>query len=64
MERNSRKLIRLLERNGWMLQRVSDSSHHIFKHPDKPGTVVVPHPKHHIPIGTVRSIYRVAGLKP
>jgi predicted RNA binding protein YcfA (HicA-like mRNA interferase family) len=38
-------------------------SHHQFKHPTKPGRVTVPHPKRDLPIGTVRSIFRQAGLK-
>ncbi len=34
-----------------------------FKHPDKSGHVVVPHPRKDIPIGTLRNIYRQAGWK-
>jgi predicted RNA binding protein YcfA (HicA-like mRNA interferase family) len=37
-------------------------SHHHFKHAVKPGKVTVPHPKKDLPIGTVRSILRQAGL--
>ena len=58
-ERNSRKLIGLLKRDGWYLMEVS-GDHHQFKHADKPGRVTVPHPNKDIPIGTVRSIYRQA----
>lgn len=52
MERDSRKLIRLLEGNGWYLIGTTGSHHH-FKHPVKSGKVTVPHPKHNLPTGTV-----------
>ncbi|WP_421760781.1 type II toxin-antitoxin system HicA family toxin [Devosia sp.] len=60
MERESRKLIRLLEADGWQLVEVS-GSHHQFRHPSRPGRVTVPHPRKDISVGTVRSIYRQAG---
>ena len=37
-------LIREMQRAGWRLDRVN-GLHHIYKHPDRPGHVVVPHPK-------------------
>ena len=40
----SRELIKLLQADGWQLQRTR-GSHHQFVHPTKPGTVTVPHPK-------------------
>jgi len=61
MERNSRKLIRLLEAHGW--QQVAQKGSHVqFRHPNKPGRVTVPHPNRDLPRGTVVSIYRQAGL--
>ena len=60
MERNSRKLIALLEGDGWRLPGVTGDHWH-FKHPEKPGKVTVPHPNKDIPINTVRSVYRQAG---
>ncbi len=60
LERNSRKLIRLLTQGGWFLVEVS-GDHHQFKHPERRGRVTVPHPNKDIPIGTVRSIYAQAG---
>lgn len=60
MERNSRKLIRLLEDAGWRLLDVRGDHHH-FKHPSIKGKITVPHPKQDIPIKTVRSVYRQAG---
>ncbi len=43
-EVDSRALIKELKRDGWELVRVNGSHHH-FRHPTKPGTVTVPHPK-------------------
>ncbi|MEO5808183.1 type II toxin-antitoxin system HicA family toxin [Devosia sp.] len=60
MERNSRKLIRLLTHDGWYHVDVN-GDHHQFKHPERAGRVTVPHPNSDIPIGTVRSIYKQAG---
>lgn len=57
---DSTALIRRLKAEGWKQAHVN-GSHHKFKHPDKPGHVVVPHPKRDLPTGTVRSIYRQAG---
>ena len=61
IERDSRKLIRLLKAEGWAVV-ARRGSHWQLKHPLKPGRVTVPHPKHDLPLGTVRSIYRQAGL--
>ncbi|MGZ8372036.1 MAG: type II toxin-antitoxin system HicA family toxin [Rhodoplanes sp.] len=35
MEKNSRKLIRMQEKDGWVLERVT-GDHHTFKHPQRP----------------------------
>ena len=60
LERNSGKLIRMLQHDGW--ERVATKgSHWQFRHPAKPGRVTVPHPNKDIPRGTVVSIYRQAG---
>ena len=59
---NSSKIIKMLKDDGWEIKRVQGSHHH-FKHPDKRGLVTVPHPKKDIPIGTVNSILKQAGLK-
>lgn len=58
----SAELIKMMEANGWELNRVK-GSHHMFKHPTLPGTIAVPHPKKDLPIGTVKSILKSAGLK-
>lgn len=59
---NSRDVIRMLEADGWFLRNITGSHHH-FKHPTKKGLVTVPHPKKDLPIGTVSSIRKQAGLK-
>lgn len=58
---NSSKLIRMLEEDGWQVVRIKGSHHHM-KHPAKPGLITVPHPKKDLPVGTVRSILKTAGL--
>jgi predicted RNA binding protein YcfA (HicA-like mRNA interferase family) len=59
---NSREIIKLLARDGWH-EVAQSGSHKQFKHPDKPGRVTVPHPKKEVPIGTLKSIEKQAGLK-
>ena len=54
-------LIRLLEKDGWVLNRVR-GSHHVFKHPAKAGIVVVPHPKKELGKGLVAAIKKQAGV--
>lgn len=58
---SSREVIKALEADGWKLVAVR-GSHHQFTHSNKPGRVTVPHPKKDLTAGTVRSIYRQAGL--
>lgn len=58
----SAEIIRLLDADGWALARISGSHHH-FRHPLKPGTVTVVHPKKDVPIGTLKSIERQSGVK-
>lgn len=56
----STDIIKRLESEGW--QRVGGKGDHMkFKHPGKPGHVVVPHPRKDVAIGTLRNIYRQAG---
>lgn len=58
----SREIIVALEADGWFeVNRVG--SHLQMKHPTKPGRVTVPHPKRDLPIGTLRSIEKQAGIK-
>ena len=57
----SREIIKELKEDGWTLVAVK-GSHQQFKHPTKQGRVTVPHPNKDLPTGTIRSIYRQAGL--
>jgi predicted RNA binding protein YcfA (HicA-like mRNA interferase family) len=56
---NSRNIIKRLEKDGWVLKRIS-GSHHAF---NKPGhrNNIVPHPRREISPGVVADRYRVAG---
>jgi predicted RNA binding protein YcfA (HicA-like mRNA interferase family) len=56
----TRALIRRLERDGW-IARPGKGDHLVFRHPSRRGRVVVDPGKKEIPIGTLRSIYRMAG---
>lgn len=56
----SAEIIKRLKAEGWV-KVGGKGDHEKFKHPGKPGHVVVPHPRKDIPLGTLRSIYRQAG---
>jgi len=58
-----RDVIRMLEKDGWKLERTR-GSHRQYRHPAKPGTVTVPgHPGDDVAPGTLNSIKKQAGLK-
>ncbi|WP_457299255.1 type II toxin-antitoxin system HicA family toxin [Phyllobacterium sp. P5_D12] len=57
----SADIIQELVKPGWILDRIR-GSHHVFKHPDRPGHVVVPHPKKDLGAGLAKAIYKQAGL--
>jgi predicted RNA binding protein YcfA (HicA-like mRNA interferase family) len=57
----SHEVIRKLEADGWHEVRQA-GSHKQFRHPTKPGTVTVPHPKKELPIGTLKSISKASGV--
>ena len=58
-----RDVIRLLRKGGWEQVRMK-GSHRQFRHPARPGTVTVAgKPGVEIPIGTLKNIFRQAGLK-
>ena len=59
----SADLIREMRQAGWVLDRVN-GSHHVFKHPQRPGIVVVPHPKKDLGQGLAKAIRRDAGMLP
>ena len=57
-----REIVRLVEQDGWFRKRTS-GSHQIYKHPIKPGTVVIAYyGARDIPEGTIKSILKQAGL--
>lgn len=51
----------MLKADGWY-EIACDGDHHQFKHPTKKGRVTVTHPKKDIPIGTLKSISKQAGV--
>lgn len=59
---DSRTVVQKLKCAGWY-EVNQDGSHKQFKHLEKPGRVTVPHPKRDIPLGTLKSIEKQAGLK-
>ncbi|RDE97938.1 type II toxin-antitoxin system HicA family toxin [Aggregatibacter aphrophilus] len=58
----SEEIIKKLKKDGWYLV-ATKGSHHQFKHDTKSGRVTVPHPRKDLPIKTVNSILKQAGLK-
>ncbi len=54
------EIIKHLKADGWILVG-GKGDHEKYKHPDKIGHVVVPHPRKDMPVGTLRNIYRQAG---
>lgn len=59
LETNSNKLLKVLKAEGF--EEVSKKGSHL-KLRNGERTVILPHPKKDLPIGTVRSIYQQAGL--
>jgi len=62
LQMNSKELIKLLEKDGWVL-RGSKGSHHVFNHPSKAGHITVPHPKKDLGVGLVQKLLKQAGVK-
>ncbi|MGA8381766.1 MAG: type II toxin-antitoxin system HicA family toxin [Stellaceae bacterium] len=58
----STDVLRLLLAQGWY-EVARKGSHVQLKHPARPGRVTVPHPRKDLPIGTVKSIERQAGIQ-
>jgi predicted RNA binding protein YcfA (HicA-like mRNA interferase family) len=59
-----KEIIRLIEKDGWRIDR-QKGSHIIYIHPSKKGIVVVPNQgmSSDLKIGTENSIMKQAGLK-
>jgi predicted RNA binding protein YcfA (HicA-like mRNA interferase family) len=56
-------LIKLIEKDGWYLVRTR-GSHRQFHHPSKSGTVTIAGKESiDVPVGTLNSILKQAGLK-
>mgnify|MGYP002651714489 CR=1 FL=1 len=58
MERDSRKIVQRLIADGFVLMSVKGSHH---KYRKGALVVIVPHPRKDLPLGTARSITRMAG---
>jgi len=59
---SSREVIQRLREDGWY-EVAHEGSHKQFKHGTKTGRVTVPHPARDIPMGTLRSIEKQAGIR-
>jgi predicted RNA binding protein YcfA (HicA-like mRNA interferase family) len=59
---DGREIIKKLKDDGWF-EVAQIGSHKQFKHAVKPGRVTVPSPRKDVPIGTLRSIEKQAGIK-
>lgn len=60
---NAKQVIKMIQQDGW-LEAAHVGSHKQFKHPTKKGKVTIPvHGSKDIPIGTLKSILKQAGLK-
>jgi len=57
----SQKVIKILGKNGFVLDRIK-GSHHIFYHPETKRRVVVPVHKSDLPKGTLLEILKQAGI--
>lgn len=58
---SSREVLQILLADGWR-EVGCEGDHHQFKHPTKPGRVTLTHPRKDIPIRTLNSIGKQAGL--
>jgi predicted RNA binding protein YcfA (HicA-like mRNA interferase family) len=58
IERDTKKIVKRLEAEGWEFISAKGSHHKFRKHGQ---TVIVPHPNKDLPAGTARSIAKLAG---
>ena len=58
MERDTKKIIKRLKQEGWILRNIK-GSHHQFVKDDN--SLTIPHPKKDLPLGTAKAIARAAG---
>lgn len=59
--RTARQIVTMLEHYGFLLDHTS-GSHYVFYHPESKRRVTVPFHRRDLPIGTLRSILKQAGL--
>ncbi|SES66834.1 type II toxin-antitoxin system HicA family toxin [Paracoccus homiensis] len=59
LETNSKKLLKMLKAEGF--EEIQKRGSHLKLRKGE-RTVILPHPKKDLPLGTVRAIYRQAGL--
>lgn len=62
MARTPKELEKLILADGWIFKNQTGSHKH-YIHPTKPGKVTIPFHCKDLPIGTVNSILKQAGLK-
>jgi predicted RNA binding protein YcfA (HicA-like mRNA interferase family) len=60
IERNSRKILARLKREGWFVVSI-EGSHRKLAHPVHKHKIVLVHPKKDLPTGTARQIHKAAG---
>lgn len=62
---NSRELIRILKKNGWVEKGKARGSHLYMINPEKPelGKVTIPQPRDSYPRKTLDSIQKQTGVK-
>ena len=58
MERDTKKIIKRLKREGWILRNIKGSHHQFVKNGNR---LTIPHPKKDLPLGTAKAIARAAG---
>ena len=61
-----RELIAQIEAAGWRFHRMGKGDHMIYRHPARPGSIVVAgggKMNRDVPTGTLNAILRQAGLK-
>jgi predicted RNA binding protein YcfA (HicA-like mRNA interferase family) len=59
---SGKTLCKIVERNGWVLKRITDS-HHIYTKGDVAAILSIPvHSNRDLPIGTLKSIMKDAGI--
>ena len=59
-----RDVVKRLEQDGWALFRHGKGDHRHYRHPEKPGLVTIDgKPGQDVPIGTLKAIWKQAGLR-